>query len=117
MRRLRDSSGLVTAELAVLLPALVLLLVLAVRAVGVGLASLQCEDAARAAARAASRGEPRVVAERAALALAPRGASVHVDISGERVAVVVTSEARLLVGVRVPLRARAEAALEGSGGP
>lgn len=112
MRRNRGSAGMVTAEVAVLLPVLVLLLVVAVRAVGVGLASLQCEDAARAAVRAASRGESRSLAERAGLALAPRGARVLISVSGERVAAVVTGEAPLVLGLRVPLRARAEAAVE-----
>lgn len=103
---------MVTAELAVLLPALVLLLVLAVRGVAVGLASLECADAARAAARAAARGEPRAVAERAGLALAPPGAQVEIAVRGDRVEVVVRSRAALLAGIEVPLQGRAEAALE-----
>lgn len=108
---------MVTAEVAVLLPALVLLLVLAVRGVAIGLASLECVDAARAGARAASRGESRAVVERTALAVAPRGAVVELAFHGDRVVVLVRSRPALLAGLRVLLQGRAEAALEEGVGP
>ncbi|MGQ0632333.1 MAG: TadE family type IV pilus minor pilin [Sporichthyaceae bacterium] len=59
-RRLRCSRGdrgAVTAELALAMPALVLVLAAAVWVISVVGAALACADAARAGARAAARGE------------------------------------------------------------
>ena len=50
-------AGMVTAETAVVLPVLLLVLVCAVAAVTVVGAQLRCVDAAREGARAAARGE------------------------------------------------------------
>jgi Flp pilus assembly protein TadG len=58
MARLRDERGMVTAETAVVLPVLLLVLAGAVAAVTVVGAQMRCVDAAREAARAAARGEP-----------------------------------------------------------
>ena len=48
--------GMVTAEFAVVLPAVVLVLALSLGALGLALDQIRCVDAARAGARAASRG-------------------------------------------------------------
>lgn len=54
----RKSRGSVTAETAVMLPALMVVVAAAIWAVQVVETQLECVDAARAAARAAARGEP-----------------------------------------------------------
>ena len=102
-----------TAELAVLLPALVLLLVVALRAVAAGVAELGCVDAARTAARNAARGDPPAAARAAGVAVAPRGARVQVRLGSGQVVVEVRATAVLLPGVRLPLHARAQLPLEG----
>jgi Flp pilus assembly protein TadG len=65
----QSSRGSVTAETAAMLPALVIVLAAALWAIQAVAAQLQCVDAARAAARAAARGESleqvRVVARSA----------------------------------------------------
>jgi hypothetical protein len=78
-----------TVELAVAFPAVVLCLLLGLGAVGAVTDQVRCTDAARAAARAAARGD--VPGEAAALArrLAPRGASVVVDLTGSTAEVTV----------------------------
>lgn len=99
------------------LPVLVLVLVLAVWAVGAAVAQLTLVDAARSAARAIARGEPVDSVRAAALAAAPPGAVVelHTETAVVRVLVSVTVEApgplgRLFPGL--PLRSRAFAAEE-----
>ena len=52
------SAGFVTAEVAVLLPALTLLTALCVSMVGAVVVHVRCLDAARTGARAVSRDEP-----------------------------------------------------------
>jgi len=74
--------GSVSAEFAVAVPAVVLLLLAGMTAVTVVGTRLRCVDAAREAALAASRGEPGVPA---GVVAAPAGAAVSVDRSGQRV--------------------------------
>jgi TadE-like protein len=83
----RSETGAVTAETAVLLPALAALLVLSLWAIGVLGAQLRCIDAARTAARALARGEPEELARAAARAAAPHGARVRVTQGGDLVVV------------------------------
>jgi hypothetical protein len=78
--------GSVTAELAVGLPALVLLLMFALGAVNAVLARMQCVDAARDAALVTARGGDGLVEGRHR---APRGASVAVTTDGQRAVAVV----------------------------
>jgi Flp pilus assembly protein TadG len=103
---------MVTAETAVVLPVLLLVLAAAVAAVTVVGAQLRCVDAAREGARAAARGEAAAVelARRAA----PEGAAVDVTVVGDEVRVTVTAEARPFgpLPLRVPLTAEAVALLE-----
>lgn len=80
--RARVDHGTATAETAVVLPALVLLLAFALWALGAVTIQLRCVEAARAGARAAARGEATdVVRDRAARA-AGAGARVVVERNG-----------------------------------
>ncbi|MGH3661541.1 MAG: TadE family type IV pilus minor pilin [Micromonosporaceae bacterium] len=87
-----------TAELAVGLPALVLLLFGALTAVSAVTTKLECVDAAREAARAQARGEPGVPAGRR---VAPDGARITVRTEGETVRASVSSRVRPL-GAHLP---------------
>lgn len=108
--RARDR-GYVTAEAALVLPSLLVVLALAVAVVvGVG-AQLRCVDAARAAARVVARGDSDPLARRAATAVAPAGATVRIG-HGELVEVRVDAVIRLtrwLPSFHVGARAVAEA--------
>lgn len=83
---------MVTAEVAVALPALVVLLAFALTAVAVISAQLRCVDAAREAARAAARGDGG--ARGYAAATAPRGASIFVSSGPGQVRAVVRAVVR-----------------------
>lgn len=84
---------MVTAEVAVALPALVVLLAFALTAVAVISAQLRCVDAAREAARAAARGDDGGARGYAA-ATAPRGASIFVSSGPGQVRAVVRAVVR-----------------------
>jgi Flp pilus assembly protein TadG len=90
--------GSFTAELAVGLPALMLLLFAALTGVGAVTTKGQCVDAAREAALAASRGDPGPAAGQRA---APPGAVVEVAVDGEVVTARVRAPVRLL-GAHLP---------------
>ncbi|RKR89779.1 hypothetical protein BDK92_4136 [Micromonospora pisi] len=103
--------GSFTAELAAGLPALVLLLLAGLTAVGAVTVKAQCVDAAREAALAASRGEPGVPAGAGS---APPGATVSVTVVGERAVATVRAPIRAF-GTRLPrltVTATAVAAVE-----
>lgn len=82
-----------TVELAVAIPSLLVVLVLALSALALGVDQLRCVDAARAGARLLARGEPAGVAAREAHAVAPAGASVRTSASGTGVSVSVVGRA------------------------
>jgi hypothetical protein len=88
-------SGMVTAEFAVVLPAVVFVLGLSLGALGLALDQVRCVDAARAGARAASRGDGEgavmVIVRRAA----PSAAAVSMSTSGDLVQVSVASRPRV----------------------
>ncbi len=90
---------MVTAEIAVALPALVALLAMMLTAVDVVGAQLRCLDAAREAARGAARGESPVVVRSLADRTAPPGAEVVITGNGERVGVRVRATVRPLGGL------------------
>ena len=92
MSRRRDG-GAATAEFAVVLPALILVVVAGMAAVSVLFAQLRCVDGAREAARAAARGESDAVVRSAATKSAPTGAGVQVVASGSEVRVTVSAVA------------------------
>jgi len=91
--------GSATAEAAVVLPALVLLIAVAVGAVTVVTAQLRCQDAAREAARAAARSEPASVVRDLAAQTAPPGGSAEVAADAEQVTVTVRATVHLLGGL------------------
>jgi Flp pilus assembly protein TadG len=80
---------MVTAETAVVLPVLLLVLAGAVAAVTAAGGQLRCVDAAREGARAAARGEPVAVVEAVVDRAAPDGATSTVSHGAEEVAVTV----------------------------
>jgi hypothetical protein len=100
---------MVTAELAVALPALVLVLAMALGVLAVGTARLRCADAARAAVRLAARGEPPAAVRAAATAIGAGDATVRIMREGQDVTVEVSTSVRLpghwLPGVTVTERA------------
>ncbi|WP_329262058.1 TadE family type IV pilus minor pilin [Actinoallomurus sp. NBC_01490] len=71
--------GSITAETAVALPALVVVLAVALWGVSAAAAQIACLDAARAGARAAARGEPQAEVRSAVLRAAPPNARVTVS--------------------------------------
>jgi hypothetical protein len=102
---------MVTAEFAVALPALVLLLGFSLGAVSAAVDKLRCVDAAREAAIGAARGGD---GPRAARAQAPAGATVTVTTDGGVARAVVTMRTTPL-GTHLPgiiVRATAVAATE-----
>lgn len=94
--------GSATAEFAVALPAVVVVLAVALWAVSVVEARLRCVDAARAGARAAARGEPLDRVEAAVAAAAPAGATVSVVRTGEFARVEVVAVSRPAWAVIMP---------------
>jgi hypothetical protein len=103
----------VTAELALALPAVVLVLSALLGTGQVIGAQLRCVDAARAGARLAARGEPPGVVVDAGRRLAPNGSHVQLSAGGAMVTVAVSARVRLAFGaVDVPVRATASAVRE-----
>jgi hypothetical protein len=90
---MRRDRGSATVELAVGLPALVLLLLFGLGSVDAVLARMQCVDAARDAALTAARGGDGMTEGQHR---APRGASVDLRSDGERVTAVVRVTVRPL---------------------
>lgn len=74
--------GMVTAETALALPALVLVVGLMLWALLAVTAQLRCVDAARAAARSVARGDTFAQSVTAGLRLAPKGAHIRVERGG-----------------------------------
>lgn len=85
---------MVTAETAVLMPVLLVVLAAAVGVLACVAAQLSCVDAARAAARVAARGDSGGQVERTGERLGPDGAVVRVARSGDVVEVVVHARVR-----------------------
>jgi hypothetical protein len=86
---------MVTAELAVVMPAVVLVLALSLGAMGLALDQVRCVDAARAGARAASRGDSSAAVILVARRAAPAHAVVSTVTSGDLVQVSVVSRPRV----------------------
>ncbi|WP_433249664.1 TadE family type IV pilus minor pilin [Streptosporangium sp. CA-135522] len=91
-----------TAETAMVLPGVVVVLAAALWAVSAVGAQLECVDAARAGARAASRGEPLQQVRDGVLAAAPAGAHVVVTRSAEMTRVEVSASVRPRWGASLP---------------
>ena len=86
---------MVTAEFAVVLPAVVLVLALSVGALGLALDQIRCVDAARAGARAAARGDSAAAVILVASRAAPSDALVSVETTDDIVSVSVVSGPRV----------------------
>jgi len=94
--RTSNDRGMVTAELVVVLPVIVLALLLGVGAVSAMTMRMRCADAAAIAARLAARGEPAQAVVAAARRAAPAGAHVRLDTTDATVRVSVSVIARVL---------------------
>ena len=95
LRRCRGDAGMATAELAMCLPVLVLLLGVALSAVSVASLRVRAADAAREAARAAARGDTgraQVLAQQEA-----PGAVVTISKRGQDVTAVARVRAHVLL--------------------
>lgn len=120
--------GVITAEFAVALPAVTVVLALCLGAASTGVAQLKVEESARTAARAAARGDSEVQIRSAVSRIDP-AQSVQISVSPDDVVVTEAGRARE-VHVRVSrpapgvigsatgwvLRADAHARVEGNGG-
>lgn len=120
--------GVITAEFAVALPAVTVVLALCLGAASTGVAQLKVEESARTAARAAARGDPEAQIRSVVSRIDP-AQSVQISVSPDDVAAAGEGRARQ-VHVRVSrpapgvigsatgwvLRADAHARVEGGGG-
>ena len=121
-QRITGDRGSATAETAVLLPVLVVVLMAAVWVLACVSAQLACVDAARAAARAAARGDAPAAVRGVGQRLAPSGAEVAVTAARGIVDVSVSAELRPFGSVLrmlppMHVNGRASAAVEPGGLP
>lgn len=109
--------GVVTAEFAVALPAVVLLLALLLAGSAAGMTQLRMEEAARAGARALARGEDAAAVDAIVRRLAGAAAASAVASDGEWLSVTVSGKVPGAVGSLLPwtLTARAWTRGETSG--
>ena len=105
---------MVTAETAVVLPVLLLVLAAAVAAIVVVGSQLECVDAAWEGARAAARGESAGVVRELVARAGPAGAMTSASAAGEKVTVTVRARVRPLgpIPLRVTVSATATAVRE-----
>lgn len=110
--------GAVTAEFAVALPAVLLLLAMLLAGAAAGITQLRIEEAARAGARALARGEGSTAVAGIARRLAGDSATASVSAQGEWMDVTVTARVGGPFGTVIPwtLTARASARTEMPGG-
>ncbi|MET1088065.1 MAG: TadE family type IV pilus minor pilin [Arthrobacter sp.] len=108
LRRAKDQ-GAVTAEFAVTLPAVVLLLAMLLSGAAAGVTQLRLEEGARAGARALARGEDSAAVERIVRTLSGASASAAVAAEGQWLSVTVTDRVGGPLGSSIPwtLTARA----------
>lgn len=85
--RAGEDRGAVTAETAVVLPVLVLVVAFGCWLLAVGLATVRCTDAARLGARAAARGDTPSSVAAITRGAAPAGAGVDIQRRGDTVRV------------------------------
>lgn len=108
-----------TAELAVAIPVLAIVLALVLGAVDYGISQVRCVDAARTAARMVARGDEVAAALGTARAGLPNDADVGIRTAGGEVIVDVSTPGRWTPSLGIaPAHARAVAVLEeGEGSP
>nr|WP_210732812.1 TadE family type IV pilus minor pilin [Streptomyces sp. RKND-216] len=109
----RDA-GYVTAETAVVVPSLVAVVGMLLWGLLAVAGALQTQDAARAGARAAARGEPPSVVRETARSAAPSGAAVEWSREGDLVRVRVEARTAGPGPLSLPLEAEAVALAEDS---
>ncbi|WP_313021898.1 TadE family type IV pilus minor pilin [Mobilicoccus sp.] len=110
---------MVTAEMAVTIPVVLLVLALVLTSVRVGIDQVRCVDAARAGARAAARGDDDAAVREVVLRQAPRDSSITLGRTGGDVVVTVAAPPVLDVAILSSLPApgaRAVGAIEGGVG-
>jgi len=105
--------GAVTAEFAVALPAVVLLLALLLAGSAAGVTQLRLEEAARAGARALARGEDVAAVDGIVRRLAGESAGSSVASDGEWLSVVVSGRVPGAVGSLLPWTLSARAWVRG----
>ncbi len=110
----RLDTGMVTAETAILLPALAVLLAGLLWVIAAVVGEVRCIDGAREAARLAARGDPVSSAKAVAGRLAPAGAVVTISRHDGQVVATVTARQAAFGGWaarlgRMPLKAVATA--------
>lgn len=86
---------MVSAELALAVPSVLLVLAICLTALALGIDQVRVVDAARVAARAASRGEDPATVQQLARSRAPEGSRVVVDLGADQVEVAVLAPARV----------------------
>lgn len=106
----RTDQGTVTAETAVALPSLMLLLGVALAAIQAATTQLACVDAARVGARALARGEQHEAVRRLVLQVAPPGARSQISSDAAFARVELRAPVRLVPGLTAPFEVRAQAA-------
>jgi Flp pilus assembly protein TadG len=97
--RRRDDSGSVTAELALTLPTLAIVLVIGIWLQSAVALRAQCLDAARAGARAAARGDADPTIRAQLATTLPRGAAVAISHAGDLVTVSVATQVESPAGI------------------
>lgn len=116
----RDDRGTVTAELAIVLPAVTAILAVLLAGAAAGLTQLRVQEGARAGARAAARGEAIASVQEISARITGPGAAVQVSYDGPWIRVRVSAAVDGPLGRLVdwPLTARAVALREpGGAGP
>lgn len=111
-----SDSGYVTAETAVVIPALVLLFGILLWGSMAAAAQIQCVDGATVGARAAARGEQDAAVRSAVRSAAPRGASVEIVDEGRLVRVRVRARTAGPGPLTLGLKGEAVAMSEGAAG-
>lgn len=115
--RTKGSRGAVTAEFAVTLPAVLLLLAMLLAGASAGVTQLRLEEGARAGARALARGDDSATVEGIVRTISGGSASAAVSADGEWLNVTVTDRVSGPLGSSIPwlLTARATTRSETAG--
>ncbi|GAA1536225.1 TadE family protein [Brevibacterium picturae] len=113
-RKQHRDAGTATAEFAVVMPAIVLLIIVLTGAAAVGFSQLRAFDAARSAAREIARGEPQAAVVTEAKKHAGHASDVRVRSEGGYSTVTVTIELPAAIIVLNEVEAAATARTEGT---
>jgi len=96
--RVRGSRGMVTAEIAIGLLGIAAVVAMLIHAIGIGITAVKVQEASRAAARAAARGDDQSDIVRTARNVAP-DAKVSIDRGTDEIHVEVSARAGPLPGL------------------